>query len=152
LSCAGNQLTELDVCNKTELVELNCSYNQLTTLNVSGASNLYMLQCSNNQITKLEMSNNITLCELYCSNNQLTELDVSGSNSGRFWRLSVSNNQLTASALNNLFRALYNYSASLLKGYPGPPTFAFWISISNNPGTDDCDISIAVEKGWIVYK
>jgi len=76
LSCAYNQLTELDVTKNINLRELFCYNNQLTELDVSKNVNLINLYCSNNQLTKLNVTKNI-LKFLYCDNNQLTELDLS---------------------------------------------------------------------------
>jgi hypothetical protein len=52
--------------------------------------------------------------------------------------LHCSFNQLTSAALNNLFETL-----------PGN-TEAKSIHIGDNPGTEDCNRSIAEEKEWLV--
>ena len=156
LICNNNQLTSLDVGINTALRSLDCSANILTNLDVSRNKALNYLVCFFNRLTALDVSKNIALTELYCHFNQLTALDVSGAIALRYlycWKnqfndLDVSgatalnmllceNNQLTASALNDLFRTLpYNRGQ---------------ISIYNNPGTLDCDCSIAEEKGWIFF-
>ena len=156
LYCYNNQLTALDVSRNTELRSLKCYRNQLTTLDVNRNTTLDILLCQFNQLTAMDVSKNIALTELHIQFNQLTALDVSGATALRYldcWNnqltdLDVSgatalnmllceNNQLTASALNDLFRTLpYNRGQ---------------ISIYNNPGTLDCDCSIAEEKGWIFF-
>jgi hypothetical protein len=70
---------------------------------------------------------------LICSNNQLTALDMSSNTA--LMVLICFNNQLTADALNALFRSL-------------PTVGTNEINIWNNPGTGDCDRSIATAKGW----
>jgi hypothetical protein len=51
------------------------------------------------------------------------------------------NNQLTATALNTLFNSL---------PIKTPPVYSF-MYISNNPGADACDKSIAENRGWRVF-
>ena len=77
LFCYGNQLTNLDVSQNTNLDNLQCSDNQLTSLNVSGCTNLTVLNCGSNNLASLDVSNNYFLEGLYCSFNQLSNLDVS---------------------------------------------------------------------------
>ena len=65
-------------------------------------------------------------------------------------RLYCSDNQLTASALNDLFSTLRenpNYSHAKNIGWMNRP---FRLYMFNNPGTSDCDVSIAQAKGWVV--
>jgi hypothetical protein len=144
-SCENNQLTSLDVNKHPRLVFLYCANNQLSTLDVSGAVELRELYCSLNQLATLDV--NIGLANLYCHNNQLTKLDMSGIFPTR---VSCYNNQLTAAALNDLFSSLqivcYNPPAISTKN----DTFVFHVWIDGNPGTNDCDISIAREKCWWV--
>jgi hypothetical protein len=54
--------------------------------------------------------------------------------------LDCSYNQLTSTALNALFETLPENNNISYKG----------IAITNNPGTGDCDKSIAENKGWEV--
>ena len=77
LDCNSNQLTSLDVSEKTALTYLDCSYNQLTSLDVSANTALTDLNCTSNQLTSLDVSENTALTNLYCDINQLTSLDVS---------------------------------------------------------------------------
>ena len=93
LSCAGNQLTALDVSNNTALITLYCSFNQLTELDVSSNKALERLKCASNQLTELDVSSNTALKRLYCNTNQLTELDASKNT--ELTELDCSFNQLT---------------------------------------------------------
>ena len=144
LFCGGNHLTALDVSRIPELSILECGNNQLTTLDVSSATMLYWLYCGNNQLTALDVSANTWLAELKCGNNQLTKLDMSSNTS--LTRLYCENNQLTTSALNDMFETLYNRQT-----YTKNLTYFYVVYIYGNPGTNDCDISIARERGWGVF-
>ena len=147
LSFGYNQLTEFDVSKNIALTYLDCSYNQLTEINVSKNTALTNLYCEDIQLTELDVSKNIMLTILWCGFNQLTELDVSENVVLR--RLSCGSNLLTTDALNALFSTLHDNIFTY--GWGG------WgiekeISIGSNPGTDNCDPSIAEDKGWTVDK
>jgi hypothetical protein len=137
LACHDNQLTALDVSNNTALTWFYCYDNQLTLLNVSNTA-LTELYCHANQLTELDVSNNPALTWLDCSSNQLTNLDVSVCTALTY--LQCSANQLTAEALNALFGTLHSNSVEEEKR----------LYIIGNPGTADCDLTIAKGKGWTV--
>ncbi|MDL2302944.1 hypothetical protein LJC28_00975 [Dysgonomonas sp. OttesenSCG-928-D17] len=179
LSCENNQLTNLDVSNNTALTFLLCSYNELRNLNISNNVALVTLYCNHNQLTNLDISNNIGLTDLWCCSNQLTSLNISKNTAlealiienNQLISLDLSmatmlkvlncyNNQLTslnvnkntslqylncgsnqqsATSLNTLFSTLLDEDLLTKR-----------INISNNPGTDNCDQSIAINKGWTV--
>jgi len=134
LLCNDNQLTTLDVSKHPELWRLECNNNQLTSLDVSKNPELSTLRCNNNQLTSLDVSNNPELWTLECNNNQLTSLDVS--KNPELSTLECNNNQLSSDALNILFGTL--------------PIKGGTIHIDDDPGTKDCNRSIAEEKGWKV--
>jgi len=135
LTCVNCKLTNLDVSKNTALIRLDCKRNQLTSLDVSKNTALTRLDCYDNQLTSLDISKNTALASLGCSINQLTSLDVS--NNTALYYLALSLNQFTSDALNALFGTLRNVSDGLL-------------IIRDNPGSADCDPSIAEEKGWCV--
>ena len=56
LSCAGNQLTALDVSRNTNLQHMNCSNNLLTGLDLSKNRSLKMLSCDGNPLMELDIS------------------------------------------------------------------------------------------------
>ena len=161
LDCGGNQLTSLDVSKNSTLTQLGCSGNQLTSLDVSKNTALTHLYCNDNQLTKLDVSKNTALTHLGCSDNQLSSLDVN-KNTALTWlscegnqltRLDMSKNtvltslgcernQFTGSALNALFGTLHNDDNVV--GWWGSKG----VYINNNPGENDCDRSIATNKGW----
>ena len=99
------------------------------------------LECNNNLLTNLDVSNNPSLVLLECSNNLLTNLDVRNT---ALEKLYCQNNQLTTSALNTIFGMLN--SNKLMVYIEGKQIY-----IQNNPGTNDCNRSIATDKGWAVY-
>jgi len=86
-----------------------------------------------NYLTNLDVSRNKALKELLCSGIQLTNLNVS--KNIKLDGILIMGNQFTTAALNALFETLCNTA----KGT---------IYIGNNPGTADCDRSIAEKKGW----
>ena len=77
LSCAGSQLTSLDVSNCTSLISLNCQNNELTSLDVSSCISLTSLNCQDNKLASLDVSSCTSLTSLKCQDNQLASLDVS---------------------------------------------------------------------------
>jgi Leucine-rich repeat (LRR) protein len=149
LNCSFNQLTSLDVSNHTELTTLGCSSNRLTSLDISGCSKLSTLGCSSNQLTSLDVSNHTELTTLSCSSNRLTSLDINGCNklgdnvpSYSSIVIEVSSNQLSATALNEIFAALPRPRLGLED--------KVCIHIYDNPGTSTCNRSIAINKYWLV--
>ena len=138
LHCSNNQLTSLELSNNISLTSLNVGGNQLTSLNINGATALRDLYCYGNQLTSLDVSGCTALSILNCSGNQLTSLDVK--NNTALTSLDCYSNQFSSEALNALFVTLHNNFVNW--GYK-------WVNISYNPGTADCDRSIATSKGWI---
>ena len=141
LHCGGNQLAALDVSRNTALTILNCMINQLTTLGVGQNTELTILNCYSNQLTALDVSECIALITLEVCRNQITNLKVNAEAPLR--AVCCENNQLTADALNDLFRALPVIPEGTWSSinYGGNPP-------NHNPGTFDCDRSIAEKKGW----
>ena len=112
---------------------------------VSSNTALKVLRCGNNQLITLDVSNNTELTRLGCDDNRLTDLDMSRNT--ELLSLGCSRNQLTSSALNGLFRSLrsdYSYTKN--------NSYLFYLWIYFNPGTNDCEVNIAEEKGWIVRR
>jgi hypothetical protein len=143
LDCGDNKLTTLDVSKCTALTSLECYFNKLTALDVSKCTALHELKCSSNLLTTLDVSKCTALVELNCRDNQLTALDVSKC-TALTW-LNCRDNQLTAPALNALFKSLPTKN-------PSDYDYDYVsISIVNNPGSNDCDKTIAEKKGWKVY-
>jgi len=104
------------------------------------------LVCYGTPLTNLDVSNNTNLVSLWCFENKLTSLDVS-KNTTLVWLL-CSGNQLTADNLDVLFGTLHSNTITL----PMPVPVTKEITIYDNPGTEDCNPSIATKKGWTVNK
>lgn len=166
LNCDGNNLTSLDVSKCTALTVLWCPYNKLASLNISGCTALkelvcYInkltsldvskhtaltyLRCSSNDLTSLDVSKNTALIVLECGGNQLTSLDVSKNKA--LGELSCRGNELTSTVLNKIFTDLSQGKTWVDEE---GDTRTCQIDISNNPGSDTCNKSIAENKGWIV--
>ena len=99
LYCQNNELTNLDLSQNHDLVELFCFFNQLTSLDVTQNPNLYNLLCFNNQITSLDVSQNPILEYLFTFENQLTSLDIS--QNPILQSLNCHDNQLTSLNIKN---------------------------------------------------
>ena len=140
LECVNQEIIKLDVSNNPVLKELHCGYNQLKNLDVSRNTELIDLGCYMNLLTDLNVSNNNKLAYLNCHTNLLKELDLSN-NVKLYWVL-CGNNFLSSEALNELFGTLHNND-----DIAGRTKI---ISIHNNSGTNNCDRSIAENKGWVV--
>ena len=95
------------------------------------------LVCSNNRLTALDASKNTAPTHIQCNGNRLTALDVSKNTAPT--NLFCHDNQLTADALNALFGTLPDNTRE-------KP-----MSMYENPGSADCDKTIAKQKGWIVW-
>ena len=103
------------------------------TITITGAD-ITFLACHQNQITQLDVSQNTALQILVCSENQLTALDFSRNTALKIFK--CYDNKFTTEALNALFASLHSNGGEIF--------------INNNPGSADCDPSIAEAKGWTV--
>lgn len=74
LECSGNQLTQLDVSGKTQLITLRCNNNQISNLNITNCTNLDSLDCSNNLIPFIDFTGTTDFVFFYCNNNLITDL------------------------------------------------------------------------------
>jgi hypothetical protein len=140
LYCSRNQLTNLDLSKNESLTNLDCSDNWLTNLDVRKNTELSEFSCARNQLTDLDVSKNLKLTDLYCNENQLTDLDVS--KNVELNTLSCSGNEFSCDVLNALFETLHSNTYQYGKK----------ISVSFNPGSQDCNTEIAKNKGWLMYK
>ncbi len=126
------------------LKEFNHSYSSETlhTITITG-DKIVDIRCQGIQLTTLNVSKNSTLQTLECGWNQLTSLNVSGHINLSY--LECSTNYMNATALNALFTSLPTVaSGSIYVHYNGPNY--------DSSGDRDCDVTIAENKGWNVYK
>jgi hypothetical protein len=135
---ATGKIENLDVSKCASLTRLYCRSCRLKTLDVSKNTALTELQCSNNQLKILDVSQNTALLELKCGSNKLTIVETDKNTALTY--LECNDNKLTATALNNLFRNLHSNNLE-----------SKYIYIGGNQGTNTCDRSIAVTKGWTVF-
>lgn len=101
LYCAGNNLTNLDTSQNTNLELLDCADNNLDTLNISGNNLLRELNCSNNNLATLNVSNNSVLEVLNCSSNSLSSLTTSTVSNNTLVSLSCVSNNLPSLLVDN---------------------------------------------------
>jgi len=141
LECIHQNILLLDVSRNPTLTELHCGWNWLTSLDVSRNTALVGFSCYLNYLTDIDVSKNTELYYLNCQTNLLTELDVSTNSMLRL--LYCEANQLTSEALNAMFGTLHNNTITGLTKE---------VRIGANPGTNDCNASIAENKGWSVVK
>lgn len=81
LGCENMGLTDLSIIPeevKGKLTMLSCAGNQLTELDLSQYPELRTLDCGNNQITNLNLSSVPYLSDLYCHGNKIRTLDITG--------------------------------------------------------------------------
>jgi hypothetical protein len=142
----------------TNLTRLECSYNSITEMDLSKNIELTTLWCAQNGIEALELSKNTALGELICSGNNLTALDVSGNSAikliicsdNRLKTLNI-DKKIDLSALEYINCARNNMGPDTLNTiFNALPVVKGSIDIQDNPGTDTCDTSIAVQKKWTV--
>jgi len=138
---AGSGVATVDWGDGSEKISLTLNENgvyfrhtypnaSIRTIIING-DNIMGLHCDG--ITSLDVSRCTELKSLSISGSLITSLDVSKNTA--LTNLGVGG-QLTSSALNALFRTLHNNAGEK----------RIWIS--NNPGSNDCDRSIAESKGW----
>ena len=132
-------LISLDVSDNSALQDLDLYYNNITNLTLGANPSLLNISCEANPLTSLDVSKVTSLRYFSCSNNQLSELDLSKNiNLEQIW---CRRNQFSVEALNRLFGTLNNKSVFSNNKQ---------ITISGNPGADNCNRSIAENKGWAV--
>ena len=74
LSCASNNLTELNWSACTKLQDLDCQDNQLETMTVRAFTNMKGINCADNKLKSLNFSYALTLDYIIADNNQIENL------------------------------------------------------------------------------
>jgi hypothetical protein len=147
LICSENQLTNLYMGKGSYWWYLDCSKNQLANLNIPGTSRFNYLFCQDNKLDTLDVRRHARLKMLDCSGNRLTDLYLRKNTTLEL--LDCSGNQLSVEAMNDLLDDLHENPIEM----KFPPDFAVDLRlacIANNPGTDGCNTTDAVEKGWTI--
>ncbi|MHB1105539.1 MAG: T9SS type A sorting domain-containing protein [Lutibacter sp.] len=122
LYCYNNLLTEVNLGDKPNLINLDLGRNALINIDVSNYPNLVSFSIWNNQLTTLDVSNNPNLEELICFSNKLTTLDVSANSKLKFMNFSI-NKLVNLNIANG-----NNINVS------GPEWADYSFSVTNNPG------------------
>jgi Leucine-rich repeat (LRR) protein len=105
IDCSSNNLTSLDLSNKSNLVSILCHNNQLTSLNVTNSANLKTIWASYNQLSSIDLSTNAALNGFECRGNNFSALNVSNLTSLTFLGCSLNSiSSLDLSANANLKR------------------------------------------------
>lgn len=132
LSCENNEIQTLDLKENLLLRSLYCQTNKLSELNIAKQKDLGLLSCAENQLSALDVTNNADLMELYCYGNQLSELKVDHLQDLR--KLSCSDNQLTALDVtkNADLRSLFCFGNRLTALNVSNNTALYQLSFSNN--------------------
>lgn len=138
LFCAGNVISELDLRTNTSLNTAHCQNNGLTT--IYGGAALQFLSCGYNKLTTINVMASTGLQVLNCPNNQLSNLDMCKNT--ELYLLECKSNKFEVSGLNELFGTLHDNDNSLSSD--GKKN----ISITDNPGANNCNKDIAEKKGW----
>lgn len=141
LSCTSSQLTSLDVSANTWLTTLYVGKNDLKLLDVSANTCLETLTCSENQLQSLDVSGLPSLKKLTCHTNPLTSLAIHPT--GALSYLSCGTCSLNTTTLDTLFESLPTLTT---------PSTSQNLLFANNPGSETCDPSLAVSKGWTLEK
>ena len=106
----------------------------LTSLDISDKCRLKYLDCGSNLLKTLDTSRNHKLEKLAFQDNKFTSFDASQNTALKY--LVCTANEFTAAAIDVLFETLHNKGGT--------------VCIELNPGTDDCNRTIAEKKGWEV--
>jgi Leucine-rich repeat (LRR) protein len=140
LEVSWNRLNSLKMSDNMALEWIDVESNQLENLDISKAADLAYLNVNKNQLVTLNVSNNPALTDLNCRNNQLTSLDTS--NNRKLINVNLFSNRLTSSALNDLFGTLNDATFDRERV----------VVVAFNDGSEDCDPTIAENKGWSVRR
>ena len=129
----GNQKETAELL-EDELKWFHLAIPDINSRTVTLSGEITGFECAWGGITELDVRRNTALTNLSLNVNQLARLDLSKNSTLTY--LDVKANQFTAETLNDLFGSLHGKGGI--------------INIAYNPGTDDCNTSIAEAKGWTV--
>lgn len=160
INCYKNDLRSIDLSGCSALTSLSLQTNtHLFRLDVSDCINLQKLLCSSCGLTELILGEKPVLQELWCNNNKITELDLTQThylqelqcednelqkvaipfNCSTLNFVALSRNQLSACELDDVCRALPDYSKVDRSAK---------MRVAGNPGASTYKSAIATDKGW----
>jgi len=99
LDCSFNTISNLDLSNNLQLVELYCFLNSISSLNLSNCTMLRILNCFNNDLVSIDLSHNTQLVSLQIFSNNLAGIDIS--NNVLLEDVNLSSNELTSIDVSN---------------------------------------------------
>lgn len=135
-----NSLDSFDFSNMPNLLILKILNNpQITEISLSGLSSLEDFDCSACSLTSLVLPPGNLFVDLCATNNNLSSVNANGSVIDEGSYCDISSNNMSASALNDFFASLGEANGSAI------------LEISDNPGSETCDTSIAEDNGYIVF-
>jgi small nuclear ribonucleoprotein (snRNP)-like protein len=146
----GNSLSDLCVRNNTLLRRLVITEANLSTLDVCANDELRELVICRSNLNSIELNHNIALDILRLSSNYLTQIDLR--NNAGLYTVLLDGNNFSETEINNLMYSLHDLPISDLEKIMDSEKSAKWIDLSRNPGATASDISIAIEKGWVVFR
>ena len=107
-------------------------------MDLSNNTSLEYLNLSANQVSALDLGKNQLLEYLDLSKNQISVLDLS--DNPQLHTVYITENDFSGDELNKTFRSLHEN------------LFKKSIGVRFNPGSDDCDLNIAIQKGWHAWR
>ncbi len=136
-------LSEIDVTALSKLSILKIDNNNIGHLDLSKSGKLKKLSVEGNKLSSVDLSATPKLESINLSKNQLTALKVD--KNPKLYSVIIAHNLLEKDPLDALFLELPD-----LSNITEDPTIDNHkrIDISNNPGTKDCNQSLATNKGW----
>lgn len=132
------------------IYELVCRSSLMKNLNVSGLPYLTNLDCALNLLTQLDLSSCPRLQKLNCMGNQITGIDIS--NNKNLYTLYCGKNELSADALNKIFKDLPDAEVKYTDTRMIPSPRYSVIYYLENPGAVQSDEKILTDKWWRVLK
>ena len=96
LDCFENNLTNLDLSNASQLVEINTGNNNISSLDLSNSEILFQVNISNTPLTNISINSNhlrfLKINDTYLENLNLTQTED-------LWQIDLSNNNLSTLVL-----------------------------------------------------
>lgn len=151
---------EINISQCSNLIYFRCSGNNFTLINANGCSNLETLLCNiNHNLVSLILDGCTNLNTLTCSATALSSLDISETNISYLNCANVSNLQYVEShsgfgSVDGTYVVLSSCGLSvdsindLINDIV--PTVDSNLFIDSNPGSSNCNFTIALDKGWSV--
>ena len=141
LEVSGQEITEIDVSQNTELYMLELMSNQLAAIDVTKNKKLELLDLTHNRLTAIDLSENTALEQVWLSDNQLTSLNLTGLPAIKI--VSCSSNQIKGTAMDAFIASLPTVDLGGI----------FGIDVSNpNEGNiiTKSQVAAADAKGWLI--